>query len=394
MAKTVKRRRTRGNAWYWRQTDSWYFTPPGTKRRVRLKDERGNPIRGEQNKHDADLALARVKADGNWRPAADPTEKRELLVAEVCAEFIADIERRAASGTVVAGYRDEVVRYLIVFCEYCGALPVSQIKKNHIQHWIESHETWRSPATRRYAIGIVQAAFNYAEGLHSVRSPLQGIKKPPQRPRLYSFSEQEEAEIYEATDEAYGNFLFAAIHTGLRPFCELAKLTASDVEETPRGMIWRVYASKTDKVRRIPVRSEVAELTRKLIDSRPDEDAVVFRNSQGNPWKKVTGVGRFLKIKRDLKWDKDPVKMGYSTYGCRHTFAHRMLAGYWNNGVGCSIEVLAELLGDTPAVAFAHYGREWGQSYQDPLWEAVGVPATKKSKNRSKSNRRGVRVAR
>jgi hypothetical protein len=49
-----------------------------------------------------------------------------------------------------------------------------------------------------------------------------------------------------------------------------------------------------------------------------------------------------------------------------------MLSGYWTNGVGCSIETLAELIGDTPKVAFEHYGREWGQHYQDPLWNAIG----------------------
>ena len=42
-------------------------------------------------------------------------------------------------------------------------------------------------------------------------------------------------------------------------------------------------------------------------------------------------------------------------------------------GAGCSIETLAELIGDTPKVAFDHYGREWGQHYQDPLWAAIGV---------------------
>ncbi len=36
-----------------------------------------------------------------------------------------------------------------------------------------------------------------------------------------------------------------------------------------------------------------------------------------------------------------------------------MLSGFWNGGTGCSIEVLAELMGDTPKVAFDHYGREW-----------------------------------
>ena len=52
----------------------------------------------------------------------------------------------------------------------------------------------------------------------------------------------------------------------------------------------------------------------------------------------------------------------------------RMLSGYWNGGLGCSIETLAELIGDTPKVAFDHYGREWGQHYQEPLWAAVGSP--------------------
>ena len=50
-----------------------------------------------------------------------------------------------------------------------------------------------------------------------------------------------------------------------------------------------------------------------------------------------------------------------------------MLSGYWNGGAGCSIETLAELMGDTPKVAFDHYGREWGQHYQEPLWAAIGV---------------------
>lgn len=64
--------------------------------------------------------------------------------------------------------------------------------------------------------------------------------------------------------------------------------------------------------------------------------------------------------RKKLGWDKDPVKGNYSCYTCRHTFAHRMLSGYWTNGVGCSIETLAELIGDTPKVAFDHFGREWG----------------------------------
>jgi integrase len=105
----------------------------------------------------------------------------------------------------------------------------------------------------------------------------------------------------------------------------------------------------------------------------PGSGTPLFRNTRGGGWKRVTGVGRFLAIKRRLGWDQDPVKTKYSTYSCRHTFAYRMLSGYWNSGAGCSIETLAELMGDTPAVTYAHYGRESAQSHHNPLWAAIGV---------------------
>jgi hypothetical protein len=50
-----------------------------------------------------------------------------------------------------------------------------------------------------------------------------------------------------------------------------------------------------------------------------------------------------------------------------------MLAGYWNGGAGRSIETLAELIGDS--LKLDHYGQEWGQHYQEPLWAAVGAGA-------------------
>jgi integrase len=105
----------------------------------------------------------------------------------------------------------------------------------------------------------------------------------------------------------------------------------------------------------------------------PGSGSPLFRNSQGKPWKKVTGRARFLALKKKLGWDQYPARQRHSCYTCRHTFAHRMLSGYWNGGAGCSIEVLAELMGNTPKVAFDHYGREWGQHYQEPLWAALGT---------------------
>ena len=295
-------------------------------------------------------------------------------------------------GTISKGHRDGTVSYLNDLCKFCGALPVSELKKGQIQSWLESHPTWRSPATQRVVIAIVLAAFHRAEELHDVRHALVGLKKPAASPRLQSLPKEDEQTLYAASDEPFHNFLFALIHTGLRPFCELARLMAADVEEAARGMMWRVYSSKTKKTRKIPVRPEVAELTRALMKTAPRGSGLpLFRNSRGKPWKRMAGVIRFLGLKKRLGWNKDPVRKRYSCYTCRHTFAHRMLSGYWTSGVGCSIETLAELIGDTPKVAFDHYGKEWGQNYQDPLWAAIGEPVTAKQKNPSTSERKTSR---
>ena len=332
-------------------------------------------------KQAAQLAMARVRLHRGSavedEPKPESASSHGWTVARVCSEYVSHGERAVAAGRMHPEYQQGAKYYLNELCRYCGALSVGELKRGDVAAWVESRPSWRSPVTRRNVLTIVLAAFNHAQREHGVRNPLRGLKKPRHRPRLQSISAKDEQAIYAATDEAFRDFLFAAIHTGLRPFCELAKLKAEHIDDTPRGMMWRVYSSKTKKTRKIPVRPEVAKLTRRLNKSAPAGSGLpVFRNAQGNPWKKVTGVSRFLKIKRKLGWVGDDVRSRYSCYTCRHTFAHRMLSGYWNGGAGCSIEVLAELLGDTPKTAFDHYGKEWGQHYQDPLWAAIGAAST------------------
>lgn len=383
----TKRRRPKGSAWYWCQTDTWYYTPPKTRKRISLFDERGRRIRGKESRPLAELALARLKVSGKWRVPVLPSSNGEWLVARVCSEYLQYCERGVASGSISADHRASSNRYLNDLCGYCGALPVSQLNKGHVEVWLEQHPTWRSPVTVRDVIAIVLAAFNRAADLHEVCNPLMGLKKPPSRPRLQSISTEDEEAMYAATDEPFRNFLCAAMHTGVRPLCELAKLRAENVVETERGVMWRVYSSKTKKTRKIPVRPEVAELTRELMKTAPrGSDLPLFRNSHGNPWSESV-VNRFRKIKKKLGWDQDPIRKSYSCYTCRHTFAHRMLSGYWNGGSGCSIEVLAELMGDTPKVAFDHYGREWSQHYQEPLWAAIGVEPVPKMRKASHQRR-------
>ncbi len=392
--KRKQRRQPHGAAWLWKQTGCWYYTMPGTKKRVALFDEDGQRIRGKENKEAAEMALAREKLSWEGELSGAPGGNGQWLVARVCSEYLQYCERGVASGSISKGHWNSAVGWLNDLCRYCGKRPVAKLKKGHLQIWIEGHTTWRSPATHRSVIAVVLAAFNRAEEMYGIPNPLKGFKKPRAQPRLQSFSAEDEKALYEATEECFRNFLFTAIHTGLRPFCELARITADDVEEADRGMMWRVYSSKTKKTRKIPVRPEVAKLARKLMKTAPKGSGLpLLRNTQGRPWKAGTGVVRFITIKEKLGWNRDATKTKYSSYTCRHTFVHRMLSGYWTDGVGCSIETVAELIGDTPKVAFDHYGREWGQHYQDPLWNAIGEGTKPTGKRKRTSAGRRKRTA-
>lgn len=111
----------------------------------------------------------------------------------------------------------------------------------------------------------------------------------------------------------------------------------------------------------------------------------LFRNTRDEPWKRMTGVVRCLTLKKKLGRDLDPKKSKCSSYTYRHTFVHRMLSSYRNKGIGCSIETLAELIGDTPMAANDHYGKEWGRHYQASLWAAIGVMERKGTIDRGQS---------
>ncbi|NQT12919.1 MAG: hypothetical protein HQ582_09225 [Planctomycetes bacterium] len=79
----------------------------------------------------------------------------QWLVAGVCSEYLQYCQRGLANGTISKGHHDNAVSWLNNLCDYCGALPVPQLKKGHVKTWIENHKTWRSSATHRSVIAIV-----------------------------------------------------------------------------------------------------------------------------------------------------------------------------------------------------------------------------------------------
>ncbi|MBI1311623.1 hypothetical protein GC176_10040 [bacterium] len=372
MARTRKsRRQQHGSAWHWKQTDCWYFTEPGTRKRVSLFDENGERIRGKDNKEAARLSLARIRLADELSPATTP-QSDCWIVARVCDVYLADLHRSANPEWAV-----QVGKWLNDLCGYCGALKVSEFKKKHLRTWLQRHKTWNHN-TQRNVIGSIIAAFNFCCRFDDLDSnPVAGYSKPAATARVTSFSPEEEKAIYAAADEAHGRFIKACILTGARPYSELAKITANHVVETEQGMFYLLKArtddgqhghkaaKKTGKDRRIMLCEEMETMTRCLIESASGNDVPLFLTTRGRAWKRCNGVQRFCELKKKLNLSTDRCM-----YTCRHTFAKRTLSGYYT-GRPVTIEVLAGLMGNTPKVCWDHYA-QWADQYNDPLWEALG----------------------
>ncbi len=376
MARNRKRRQAHGSAWHWRQTDAWYITEPGTRKRIPLFDGKGNRIRGRGNKEAAQLALARLKLQGE---SSDPAPALEDgTVARVFDVYLNDL-RRTANPEWAA----QVRVWLNDLSQCCGALKVNEFKKKHLRTWLQQHRTWNNNSQRN-VIGSVIAAFNFCCKFEDLDvNPLAGYQKPAATPRVTAFTPEEEQAIYEAADEALGQFFKACLLTGARPYSELARVTADHVVATPQGTYYLLKAKtkdgnhghktakKTGKDRRIMLCDEMEVMTQQLLLTAPEGSGIpLFRSTRGKPWKRTNGVLRFLTLKKKLGLPEDRCM-----YSCRHTFAKRTLSGYYT-GQPVTIEVLARLMGNSPRVCWEHYA-QWADQYISPLWAALGKGQTK-----------------
>src|SRR4051812_6209939 len=77
-----QRRKTHGSAWHWKQTDCWYYTLPGTKKRMPLFAESGERIRGRNQQPIAEQALARLQLSGELN-GPGPVAAGDWIVARV-----------------------------------------------------------------------------------------------------------------------------------------------------------------------------------------------------------------------------------------------------------------------------------------------------------------------
>jgi integrase/recombinase XerD len=178
-------------------------------------------------------------------------------------------------------------------------------------------------------------------------NPLRNVEKPPPRRRTRILSAEERAEILATIpDRNFRDFVFALQQTGCRP-SEVARVTAANVNLNLGVWVFERHkaAAKTGKPRVVYLNPAMLELSKRLVEERPE--GVLFPSRKGGrPFSKNAVRCRFRRLREKL-----PHLKHFVCYNLRHTSATDALA----NDVPAA--KVAELLGHSSTrMIEQHYG--------------------------------------
>jgi integrase len=249
-----------------------------------------------------------------------------------------------------------------------GRMLVHELTWGDIDAWIAAHEKWKGGVKTQ--IQAVKRALNFGTERELIEAnPIKGYRVPKSQSRVtYITPEQEEA-CYQNCHKPLALAIRVCIRTGARFGSEFARLTAQHVHEQDGRMEWVFKAEEIKNRKRRIIRitdTDIIEIARRQMKQNPS--GAIFRNTKGEPWIRPTLSRAFLRIKKRLAKKGIQLDADACMYSTRHTYAKRILQGYWN-GKPTNIETLARLMGNTPQVCRDHY-LQWSEIDNEPLWEA------------------------
>jgi integrase len=372
------RSKGRRNLGYFYRKGRGWFTSADEK----LCDSDGNHLR-DPNEHEAAvLAYARYCTA---QAASLPTPVDDSLVADVCGRYLEHARRVGAEQT----YR---MRADILF-DFCSGFPArfrdrpdqatpsyrihqgygnhrwNQLRKIDVEDWLSAHPRWKST---RAAVQAVRRAFNYCLEQGVITSnPVKGLKATRPGKRVTYFTPEVEEALYGFAKPAIALAIKVCIHTGTRPMCEFGRVEARHVQIDEKGnMVWW-FSPKEAKVRNKPRVVRIPRCIVPLVEDamKKHPTGKLFRDHHGRPWTNRTLRDAFTKLRQRLLRKGVPIDKSDVMYTCRHTYAKRMLGGYWT-AKPLTIEFLAALMGNSPTICWEHYA-QWCDKYTEPLWESL-----------------------
>lgn len=354
----MRKKGSRNRGFWFRKGRGWYV---GTEP---LLNAEGQHIKDPAEKQAAEQAYCAFRIE---KPK--PRDTSGYTVWDVCTEYLKEVEAKDAPETLAM--RSRLLRDFCAGGEGrrgCGDLLVTDLIGLHVKQWLDAHQ-WTG--TRRMAQQAVRRAYNYGKELGMVPADGRlGFKTERNRCRRAYFDKVLEEALYTHATPALADVIRAMIGTGCRPG-EIARLEKRHIEYREGKMLWRFpptehkTGKKTQRDRVVPVGAEIASLVDRRLERQQGNR--VFLGIHGEPWTpdKLKDAFTYLRGKltaAGIKLDKDQ-----TLYACRHTYAKRQL------GKGISTNVLAAQMGNSPQIAWEHYGRDWDKQADnsDILWSGV-----------------------
>jgi integrase len=250
------------------------------------------------------------------------------------------------------------------FVDEVGDVPVGSLTHFQVWRFLDKQRVPRKVKKRSYSWGAsniasffeaANAVFNWAVRSNLIpKNPLVGMGRLEARSRsrdcLVS-PEQHKAILQTLRSPAMRNLVIALENTGARP-SELINATAKDWDDEAKAIVYygddrrrqddfRHKTARHKKDRFIHFTGEALDMVRRLVKERPT--GVLFPSSRGTPYGEKSVQSCFEAFRDRVGMPK------LTAYSYRHTMATNWLLA------GKSIDILAELLGNTPAIIRKHY---------------------------------------
>lgn len=231
---------------------------------------------------------------------------------------------------------DKTRRHLKRFAHHIGPqLRISQLKKRHVQEWIDRDYVGKSSTYQNTAITAVVTALNWALELDYIdQNPVAGIKKPKRRVREFYLPPEKWNEIVESIrDQEFRDYFVFMVLAGTRPQ-ETRKIEARHYDQPNSRIIFgREEAKGKKRPRTIYLDDTAQEIVERLV--KQHSNGAIFRNTKGRPWTKNSINCRFRRLKK--KFDLPEI----CAYSLRHSFSH------WKLVSGVEPHFVSKLLGHT-----------------------------------------------
>jgi integrase len=255
--------------------------------------------------------------------------------------------------------------YLQSFTDHVGHRLVARLCEADLDEWCQKHSVacgrvraggrrggdrgaaaW-SDNTQARARAIVLACLNYGvKKLNMPPHPLTHVRPGSVGSRERYLTPEERCTIRGAVKGTFAEYVFALEQTGARPFSELAKVTAADVdlEKGTMTMVrWKNSKKQKGKKRTIYLVEPILDLMRKLVARHPE--GPLFRNQIGSPWTRQALTARFRKLAQVLGLP------GLTAYAFRTAYITDALSR------GVPVAVVAELCGTSIQTINKHYAK-------------------------------------